>query len=139
MKSILEDSPSPLRCGAGLDSFAINPNGSISVCPISPEFDFSIVGDIQTSTPKSIRNSMRVTDPCPSCNIFGFCGGRCLFINQTKLWGAEAFKKVCGTVEHMVSELKSIKDEVQLLIEKGIISKTEFDYPSFNNGCEIIP
>ncbi len=139
MKSILDDSPSPLRCGAGLDSFAINPSGSISVCPISPEFDFSIVGDIKTSTPKSIRNSMKVAEPCPSCNIFGLCGGRCLFINQTKLWGAEAFKKVCGTVEHMVSELKTIKDDVQLLIEKGIISKTEFDYPGFNNGCEIIP
>jgi uncharacterized protein len=139
MKSILDDSTNPLRCRAGLDSFAINPNGSISVCPITPEFDFSIVGDIHTSTPKSIQNSMKVTEPCPSCEIFGLCGGRCLFINHTKLWGLEAFQKVCGTVEHMVSELKAIKGDVQSLIESGVITKTGFEYPRFNNGCEIIP
>ncbi|NHJ32510.1 MAG: TIGR04084 family radical SAM/SPASM domain-containing protein [Asgard group archaeon] len=139
MKSILDDSSSTLRCGAGLDSFAINPDGTISVCPISPEFDFSIVGDIQTSTPNTIKDSMKVAEPCPSCEIFGLCGGRCLFINQTKLWGLEAFKKVCGTVEHMVSELKAIKQDVQSLIKEGIIKKTEFGYPKFNNGCEIIP
>jgi uncharacterized protein len=139
MKSILEDLPSRLRCGAGLDSFAINPDGSISVCPISPEFEFSIVGHIQTSTPESIRNTMEVIDPCPSCDVFGFCGGRCLFINRTKLWGLDAFNKVCGSVKHMISELKAIKSEVQSLIAKGVISRSEFDYPGFNNGCEIIP
>jgi len=139
MNSILDDSSSRLRCGAGLDSFAINPDGSISVCPISPEFEFSIVGNILTSTPDSIRNSMKVIDPCPSCDTFGFCGGRCLFINRTKLWGNNAYEKVCGTVIHMVSELKKIKEKVQSLIAKGVISKNEFDYPNFNNGCEIIP
>jgi putative peptide-modifying radical SAM enzyme len=139
MKSILDETPSSLRCGAGLDSFAINPDGSISVCPISPEFEFSIVGNILTSTPKSIRNSMFVTEPCPSCDTFDFCGGRCLFINHTKLWGLDSFNKVCGTVKHMVSELIAIKDEVLSLIANGVISKSEFDYPGFNNGCEIIP
>lgn len=139
MNSILFNSPSILRCGAGIDSFAINPNGSISVCPISPEFRFSIVGDIWNSSPNEIRNSFVVTDPCPSCDIIQLCGGRCLFINQTKLWGEKAFTKVCKTVRHMIDELRAIKKEVLELIENGLIKKEEFAYPTFNNGCEIIP
>ncbi|MHA1366048.1 MAG: TIGR04084 family radical SAM/SPASM domain-containing protein [Candidatus Heimdallarchaeota archaeon] len=139
MKSILFDISSTIRCGAGVDSFAINPDGRISVCPISPEFEFSLVGDIKTSTLDSIRNSLLVTDPCPSCDSFKICGGRCLFINKTKLWGEDGFQKVCGTVKHLIKELSAIKNDVLDLIEKGIISKEEFDYPGYNNGCEIIP
>jgi len=139
MKSILFDIPSEIRCGAGLDSFAINPDGSISVCPISPEFTFSIVGNISTSSPDSIKNSMYVSQPCPQCKEYKICGGRCLFINKTKLWGEEQYAKVCGTVKHLISELLSIKQDILALLEKGIISKQEFDYPKYNNGCEIIP
>ncbi len=139
MKSILYDLPSTIRCGAGIDSFAINPNGTISVCPISPEFKFSIVGDIKQSNPKSIYNSMKVGDPCPQCDEFQYCGGRCLFINRTKLWGEEGFTKVCGTVKHLLKELRGIKKDVLRLIEEGIISKQDFDYPGYNVGCEIIP
>ncbi|NHJ48327.1 MAG: TIGR04084 family radical SAM/SPASM domain-containing protein [Asgard group archaeon] len=139
MKSILFNEPSELRCGAGLDSFAINPDGSISVCPISPEFEFSIVGNINKETPQSIRNSMKVIRPCPECNEFELCGGRCLFINKTKLWGDDLFDKVCETVKHMINELKPQKEKILELIRDGIISKEQLDYPLYNNGCEIIP
>ena len=139
MKSILLNQPSVIRCGAGVDSFAINPNGAISVCPISPEFSFSIVGDIRSKTPALIKNSMFVSEPCPKCEIFEVCGGRCLFINKTKLWGNTLFDKVCSTVKNMVASLESIKDDVQDLISRKIISIADFDYPLYNNGCEIIP
>ncbi|MHA1212383.1 MAG: TIGR04084 family radical SAM/SPASM domain-containing protein [Candidatus Heimdallarchaeota archaeon] len=139
MKSILFDQPSDIRCGAGLDSFAINPDGSITVCPISPEFAFSLVGHIKTSTPSTIRNSMRVDNSCLQCDDFQICGGRCLFINKTKLWGEELYVKVCGTVSHLITELRSIKDEVLILIQKGVITKQAFVYPEYFNGCEIIP
>ncbi len=139
MKSILFDLPSSIRCGAGIDSFAINPDGRISVCPISPEFEFSLVGDIKSSTPNSIRNSLLVSDPCPSCSSFEICGGRCLFINKTKLWGEDGYHKVCDTVRHLIKELTTIKEDILELIKQGIISKEEFDYPAYNNGCEIIP
>ncbi|NHK32671.1 MAG: TIGR04084 family radical SAM/SPASM domain-containing protein [Asgard group archaeon] len=139
MKSILFNIPNDLRCGAGLDSFAINPDGSISVCPISPEFEFSIVGHIFNDDPKSIKNSLKVIQPCPNCSEFNLCGGRCLFINRTKLWGEELFTKVCGTVKNMISELQTHKQTILELINNGIISKEKFDYPRFNNGCEIIP
>lgn len=139
MRSLLFDEPAKLRCGAGLDSFAINPSGEISVCPISPEFTFSLVGDIKTDTPASIENSMTVSAPCPGCEIFSICGGRCLFVNKTKLWGEAGFQKVCETVRHLVSELQTIKPAILRLIDKGVISEELFYYPSYNNGCEIIP
>ncbi|MFW9922692.1 MAG: TIGR04084 family radical SAM/SPASM domain-containing protein [Candidatus Thorarchaeota archaeon] len=139
MDSILSNTPSLLRCGAGINSFAINPNGAISVCPISPEFDFSIVGDIWNSTPNTINNSMFVNSPCPSCDIFSICGGRCLFANKTKLWGETGFLKVCSTVKHLVQELVSKKEQIINLIDKGIINRDAFSYPKYNNGCEIIP
>ena len=139
LKSILFDSPSLLRCGAGLDSFAINPDGRISVCPISPEFDFSIVGDIWKSNPSILRNSLRITDPCPSCNDYFICGGRCLFINHTKLWGEQGFNLVCQTVKHLISELTKLRKPILKLISNRVITKEMFDYPSHNNGCEIIP
>ncbi|NHJ06248.1 MAG: TIGR04084 family radical SAM/SPASM domain-containing protein [Candidatus Heimdallarchaeota archaeon] len=139
LKSILFDQSSTLRCGAGLDSFAINPDGRISVCPISPEFNFSLVGDIWKSTPNSLRNSLKILEPCPSCIDYPICGGRCLFINHTKLWGEQGFNTVCQTVKHLISELKNIKNPILNLISNDIITEKVFDYPSFNNGCEIIP
>ena len=138
LKSILFDEISLLRCGAGIDSFAINPDGRISVCPISPEFDFSIAGDIWKN-PASLKNSMKIIEPCPSCNDFSICGGRCLFINRTKLWGDHGFNMVCKTVNHLIDELKQIKEPVLNLISQGILSEAMFDYPLYNNGCEIIP
>jgi putative peptide-modifying radical SAM enzyme len=139
MKSILFDETNELRCGAGIDSFAINPDGMISVCPISPEFQFSIVGHISKDTPLEIKNSMKVIAPCPECSDYTICGGRCLFINRTKLWGDKLYAKVCETVKHMISELKIKKKIVLELIEDGILAKEYFDYPLLNNGCEIIP
>jgi putative peptide-modifying radical SAM enzyme len=139
MKSILFNVPNELRCGAGRDSFAINPDGTISVCPISPEFKFSVVGDIHTNTPEEIRNSMEVSEPCPDCDFYHLCGGRCLFINKTKLWGKNGFQQVCSSVKHLINELRQIKEPVLELIEQGTITKEIFNYPSFNNGCEIIP
>ncbi len=46
---------------------------------------------------------------------------------------------ICSTVRHFVEELRSAVPHVLELIDKGIIEKKVFDYPEFNNGCEIIP
>ncbi|MFH1323497.1 MAG: TIGR04084 family radical SAM/SPASM domain-containing protein, partial [Methanobacteriota archaeon] len=42
--SLLSGEPSHLRCGSGIDFFSIMPDGRISACPVSIDFDFSIVG-----------------------------------------------------------------------------------------------
>jgi putative peptide-modifying radical SAM enzyme len=139
MYTLLTGESSEMRCGSGLDTFAIHVDGSIGVCPISPDWEFSLVGNILDSNPSDLKNCMRVDDPCPSCEEFGICGGRCLFANKQKLWGDDGFDKVCDITRHLINELKGQFTKVQELINSGIISIDRFKYPEFNNGCEIIP
>ncbi|MFX1475853.1 MAG: TIGR04084 family radical SAM/SPASM domain-containing protein [Promethearchaeota archaeon] len=139
MHDLLTDSASPIRCGSGCDTFAIHTDGSIGVCPISPDWAFSIVGDIRTTKPHELRNIMTVDEPCPSCEVYAVCGGRCLFVNKEHLWGQEGFEKVCGTVKHLIDRLKAALPEVRRLVDEGIVAVGDFAYPEFNNGCEIIP
>lgn len=139
MYSVLTGKKSRLRCGSGIDTFAIHLDGSIGVCPISPDWEFSIVGHIGNTKPEDLRNVMQVNEPCPSCDIFDICGGRCLFANRQRLWGEEGFSKVCGTIRHLVDVLRQSENEIQQLIDAGVIELTDFQYPEYNNGCEIIP
>jgi len=138
MHTLLTGERSELRCGSGLDTFAIHVDGSIGVCPIAPDWEFSIVGDIQTTDPRQLREIMRVEDPCTICDIEWICGGRCLFANRERLWGDEGLRKVCDTVRHLIESLQNVVPRVQTMIENGIISLDELSYP-INNGCEIIP
>jgi len=137
--TLLTGENSELRCGSGIDTFAIHVNGSIGVCPISPDWEFSIVGDIWNSNPKDLHNVMKVEEPCPSCEEYGICGGRCLFTNKEKLWGEEGHQKVCHTVYHLITTMRKYLPQIEQLLKDGIISIDDFKYPEFNNGCEIIP
>jgi len=137
--TMLTGEASRMRCGAGIDTFAIHVNGSIGICPISPDWEFSIVGDIWKSDPKDLHDIMSVDEPCPSCEEYGVCGGRCLFTNKQKLSGDEGYKKVCSTVTHLNDALRKQIPRIETYIAKGLISLDDFKYPEFNNGCEIIP
>jgi putative peptide-modifying radical SAM enzyme len=137
--TLLTGKTSRLRCGSGIDTFAIHVDGNIGVCPISPDWEFTIVGNIFTTDPASLRDIMPVDEPCPSCADYGICGGRCLFANKEKLWGQEGFEKMCKTVEHLISSIKDRIPAIQSLIDDGSISIDDFNYPEYNNGCEIIP
>jgi len=139
MLSLLTGEGVEMRCGSGLDTFAIHIDGKIGICPISPDWDFSIVGNIWDSEPQELRNVMRVDEPCPSCGEFEICGGRCLFANKQKLWGAEGFEKVCEVSRHLFNTLKNHVPKVRELIENGTISIEALNYPEYNNGCEIVP
>ncbi|MHA1401780.1 MAG: TIGR04084 family radical SAM/SPASM domain-containing protein [Candidatus Heimdallarchaeaceae archaeon] len=138
-RHILNNTKTTLPCQAGLTSFAIRTDGALTVCPLPPEYEFSVVGHLEKSTPNEIRNSVTIDEPCLSCEVYNLCGGRCLFANKTKLWGEEGFAEVCKTVKHLINELKKIKKEVLELIDNGIIEKSDFDYPAYNNTTEIIP
>ncbi len=139
MYTILTGTKTRLRCGSGIDTFAIHLDGSIGVCPISPDWDFSIVGHISRTRPQDLENIMQIEEPCPSCDIYDICGGRCLFANRQRLWGEEGFRKVCSTVEHLVDVLRDSEEQIRELIEQGVVSLADFRYPEYNNGCEIIP
>ena len=138
-KHILNNTKTDLPCGAGLTSFAIRTDSIITFCPLPPEYEETVMGDMHSSTPENLRNSLEVKDPCPHCDVFNLCGGRCLFANLYKLWGEEGFNLVCKTVKHLIYELKRIRNDVVELIERGIIAKEDFDYPTYNNTTEIIP
>ncbi|MHA1863279.1 MAG: TIGR04084 family radical SAM/SPASM domain-containing protein [Candidatus Thorarchaeota archaeon] len=137
--TMLTGEASTMRCGSGIDTFAIHVNGNIGVCPISPDWEFSIVGDIRNSEPKDLRNIMSVDEPCPSCDDYGVCGGRCLFTNKQRIWGEDGYKKVCNTVNHLTNTLRKQIPRIERFIVEGKIAIDDFKYPEYNNGCEIIP
>ncbi len=140
MKSLLSGTSSRLRCGSGIDFFTIMPDGRISACPVSIDFDFSVIGSIYNDAPFSLCNKACVGEPCTSCDIFHICGGRCLFVNHAQdMLKENGYALICSTVRHLVRELQEALPRVRELIEKGIINRMDFEYPEFNNGCEIIP
>jgi hypothetical protein len=46
---------------------------------------------------------------------------------------------ICRTVKHLVRDLQEAVPHIRGLVDAGIIDLAAFDYPGFNNGCEIIP
>ena len=140
MKSLLNGSPQGLRCGSGIDFFTIMPDGRISACPVSIDFDFSVIGSLYENVPLSLIHKAKVGEPCTSCDISGICGGRCLFVNRSQeLLREDGYVMICRTVRHLVKELQGELPNIRVLIEKGTVALQEFEYPGFNNGCEIIP
>jgi uncharacterized protein len=140
MNSFLNGIDSHLRCGSGIDFFTIMPDGRISACPVSIDFDFSVIGSIYKNVPSSLIGKARVGEPCTSCDIFRICGGRCLFVNRSQdLLRENGYTFICSTVRHLVKELHDQIPRIRMFIERGIILKEDFAYPEFNNGCEVIP
>jgi len=140
MNSLLSGKKSRLRCGSGIDFFSVMPDGRISACPVSVDFDFSVIGSIFKNAPSSLCDVVAFGEPCSSCDIFGICGGRCLFVNKSQgLLRENGYPLICTTVRHLVKELQAALPQVQALIENGSVRRSDFEYPELNNGCEIIP
>ncbi|VVB84542.1 7-carboxy-7-deazaguanine synthase [uncultured archaeon] len=140
MNSLLSGKPSRLRCGSGIDFFSVMPDGRISACPVSIDFDFSIIGSIFKDEPDSLCCKACVGEPCTSCDVFHICGGRCLFVNRSQdMLRRNGYALICSTVRHLVRELEDAAPRVREMIERGVIKRKYFEYPDFNNGCEIIP
>lgn len=138
MRSLLVGESSRLRCGAGWIMFNIQTDGNITPCPVMAGMKDFYLGNIRETAPENLRDSVFVSEPCPGCEVYAICGGRCLYANATKLWGDEGFRQVCGTVKNMVDALHEALPDVRLLIEEGRIQLKDFDYAKYNS-CEIIP
>ena len=140
MNSLLSGKKSRLRCGSGIDFFSVMPDGRISACPVSVDFDFSVIGSIYHNSPRTLTDQVTVGEPCLSCDIFHICGGRCLFVNHSQeMLRENGFSYICSTVRHLVKELQDVHPKVEALIGNGSVSRPDLEYPEFNNGCEIIP
>ncbi len=137
MDSILSDQPvCNVRCGAGWQTWSISTNGDIYPCPVMSSYPEFFVGNIADMRPGDIRPTCTLEEPCPSCDVFGHCGGRCLCSNLRNLWDDEGFDIVCGSIKHLVAELERVRPGIERLIEAGTIDADDFDCIQFH---EITP
>lgn len=139
MQSLLTGEKSPMKCGAGHSLLGIQTDGRVVACPITAGYKPFRMGDIRSSDLKEIEdNIMLPQNQCLNCEIADVCAGRCLYANNTQLWGDKGFKEVCDTIFFLVNMLKSKLPEIKEMIEKKEISLSDFDYEKYN-GAEIIP
>jgi len=126
-----------LMCGSGHSNYTINTNGKISVCPIMHDVKNYYVGDIKKDSPENLPE-YPVKGFCEKCRILSLCGGRCLYASEAELWPKEGQSLICGSVNHLISEIKGKIPEISELIKKGIVSEKDFEYEKYS-GPEIIP
>jgi putative peptide-modifying radical SAM enzyme len=126
-------------CGAGIDSLAILTNGDILACPIAVDASWARLGNISSKSRDEVMGKVKIGEPCVSCDHLRYCGGRCLYTHHERLWDDIRTKKICDLTIHMIKELSSAKDEVLSLLDRGVISSSDLEYPPFNNTTEIVP
>lgn len=126
-----------LRCGAGWMNYSIQTDGTIIPCPAMWGIRKYYLGHIRSSQPLKLPK-VSVGEPCTSCQIYGLCGGRCLYANITKRWSSNAYRLVCETVENMIEAIKTQLPRIKALIRDGKIKMENFNFMKYN-GCEIIP
>ncbi|MFH1234486.1 MAG: SPASM domain-containing protein, partial [Candidatus Diapherotrites archaeon] len=136
-EDLLLGKKSLLRCGSGYANYSIMTNGFISPCPIMAGMKDFYVGHIAKSNPLKLKKTL-VSGQCPSCSIYGFCGGRCLYSNIVNPWPKEGRNMVCKSVKGFRAMLLEELPEIKRLIEEKRISLADFGHIKFN-GCEIIP
>jgi uncharacterized protein len=137
MDDLLQGRTSLLRCGSGHTNYSIMTDGHIAPCPVMIGMSEYYVGHIRDADPCRLKH-IDVGGECLSCSLRTFCGGRCLYSNITKPWGAQDRRLVCDTVKNLYDALTSELPRVQNLIDAGRISLDKFGHEKFN-GCEIIP
>jgi uncharacterized protein len=138
LDTLFSEKASNLPCGAGWIWQNICTDGTIAACPVGADFKPFHIGHIAKTHPLDTFNALRAGAPCLTCDIFGVCGGRCLYANMFKPWGEEGYQLVCTTVFHLVNELRKAQDEIKTLLASGQLKKKDFEYLKYN-CCEIIP
>ena len=137
MEDLILGQESRLRCGCGYANYTIMTDGTVIPCPCMVGMKDWYLGHISCITPHDLP-VVHVGAPCTSCDIGGFCGGRCLYSNILLPWPQEGRRLVCGTVRNLHDALTTALPGVQELIAEGTISISDFSHEHFN-GCEIIP
>ena len=135
---LLSNTKSNLRCGSGYANWSIMPDGSIAPCPIMVGMKDWYRGTIATTDPKEIKPAAVLSPRCNRCEIFTFCGGRCLYAAIVEPWPDKGMNAVCQTVFALHDGLTAVLPEIKTLLETGILSIDQFEHEKYN-GCEIIP
>lgn len=135
-EDLLSGTSSRLRCGSGYTNYSIMTNGWIAPCPIMVGMADYYAGHIRDADPLHLPE-IPIGDPCPSCGIYGFCGGRCLYSNIVRPW-REHYTLVCDTVRALHDSLAAELPHLKRMIAEDRLSQTAFSHTRYN-GCEIIP
>jgi putative peptide-modifying radical SAM enzyme len=114
---LFNERKSILRCGAGWVNYAIQTDGYIVPCPSMWGMKDYYLGHIRNANPLKLRK-VSVGEPCTNCDIFGLCGGRCLYANVTRRWCYEAYRYVCKSVGNLISCIRREIPRIGLLLEK---------------------
>lgn len=128
---------SVLRCGSGFANYSITPDGMVSPCPCMVGMTEYYCGDIRKNTPDTLRKLVYDGD-CIECDLFDFCGGRCLYSNVMNLWPDDGCTDIYRTVNALYEAVCQALPRVRACIRDHRISVSQFEHPKFN-GCEIIP
>ncbi|MDD1710213.1 MAG: TIGR04084 family radical SAM/SPASM domain-containing protein [Methanoregulaceae archaeon] len=128
---------SRLRCGSGYSNYTVMTDGHIGPCPVMTGMRDFYIGHIQTADPLSLP-VVGVGGSCPDCEIFGFCGGRCLYASATRPWSPEQKELICSAVKALFHDLTDVLPRIRTCIESGGIELADFSHTRYN-GCEIIP
>jgi len=136
-ESIYKNEKTKLRCGSGYANYTITTNGKIVACPITSCIKDFQIGNIRENNPNELKE-LPIIEPCPSCDYFNLCGGRCLYSNYAKLWPKQGEQQICNTIKHLIDEIKRRTPEIKQLIEKGIIKEKDLIFEKYF-GPEIIP
>ena len=136
---MLTDTPSPLRCGAGHAAISITTDGRYLCCPVASDEEWNNIGTLDNS-PKESMGLITIGNLCEGCDILKWCGGRCLYANQTMLWKEEGYRIVCTTVRQIMDLCKEFLPEARELIAKGVFDPAIFDQvPCERYSIETIP
>jgi uncharacterized protein len=138
-ESLLMGKTSGLRCGAGWAHLNVQTDGMLAACPAMAGMKRFYRGRLDSKEIDDVSLTEVVLNaPCDRCDMLPLCGGRCLYANATKLWGASGFRMVCETVRILINGLESMLPRIRRLIDDDVISPSAFSYTRFNS-CEIIP
>ena len=135
-EDLLFQNQSRLRCGSGYSNYSIMTNGWIAPCPIMVGMADYYAGHIRDADPCHLPE-ISIREPCPSCDIYGFCGGRCLYSNIVRPW-REHYTLVCDTVHALHTSLSDQLPRLRKMIADGRLTRESFAHTRYN-GCEIIP
>ncbi|NLV27500.1 MAG: TIGR04084 family radical SAM/SPASM domain-containing protein [Methanomicrobiales archaeon] len=136
-EDILLGRASRLRCGSGYANYSILTDGNIAPCPIMVGMKDYYAGSVFNSKADSLL-VIPVRGKCKDCDIFNFCGGRCLYSSIMEPWPKEGADVVCQTVRALHDAIIGIVPEIQELISSKELTIEDFAHEKFN-GCEIIP